>query len=115
MCVEIYEIADLASEFEDKWNLVIDHLNCLKREIAENGACCGSNVPSPKEKSTNFDKGPNISTPLAVRGKGHQPSKRKEVPTEKHAKKNAKGKKVCHYSVHYTNCLYASMIFFDFS
>ncbi|KAF9589004.1 hypothetical protein IFM89_017683 [Coptis chinensis] len=99
MCNAFYEIADLATDNEDKTNIVMKWINGLNNELKKGeGACassqpitCGSEQPTACETSGNVhtttkDNG-LIRSPQSVRGAGRPPFKRKTSKLEQAVKK----------------------------
>ncbi|KAI8564905.1 hypothetical protein RHMOL_Rhmol03G0219100 [Rhododendron molle] len=89
MCNAFYEVANMASEFEDCCEKVMDGVEKLKlfmkEEISGTVKCVGThNCPTPKEDGTGILKeSTNILDPLVTRSKGRPPSKRKQSTVEK--------------------------------
>ena len=105
-CVWIFfDIADIASEFQEKCDIVMDKLSDLQICVTNNDGICGSTSTKslPKVGNTKSLGSKNILSPLTVRHKGCPPSKRKQSKLDTIIQRENKGKNVTLIS--YTFCL----------
>ncbi|KAA8525807.1 hypothetical protein F0562_007662 [Nyssa sinensis] len=102
LCNSFHEVADMASESEDKFNLVMTWIAEMKNNLKHEEGICGSNQTTSKVSTENNSVGEhhgisneskNILTPLAVRSKGRPPFKRKQSKVEQIVKKRKEKKK----------------------
>ncbi|XP_071687218.1 uncharacterized protein [Rutidosis leptorrhynchoides] len=82
MCTAFSEVADLASEFEEKCSLVLNKVNELKREVIDGKSSCSTFVCTQESSPSNKDN-VKIRDPLPVRGKGRPPNNRLKFTSEK--------------------------------
>ncbi|XP_071709136.1 protein FAR-RED IMPAIRED RESPONSE 1-like [Rutidosis leptorrhynchoides] len=82
MCSAFSEVADLASEFEEKCSLVLNRVNELKKEVLDRKSNDGSFVSTQKASPSKKDK-VTIRDPVPVRGKGRPPNSRLKSKSEK--------------------------------
>uniref|UniRef100_A0A5B7A3Y2 Protein FAR1-RELATED SEQUENCE n=1 Tax=Davidia involucrata TaxID=16924 RepID=A0A5B7A3Y2_DAVIN len=93
MCDVFCEVADMATDSEDKYNMVMTWIHDMKNGLKDNEGVCGSNEPTPKlsvEKNSVGEgqghvisrESKNVLTPVPTRSKGHPPDKRKQSKLE---------------------------------
>ncbi|KAA8541383.1 hypothetical protein F0562_025347 [Nyssa sinensis] len=102
LCNSFHEVADMATESEDKFNLVMTWVGEMKNNLKHAEGICGSNQTTSKVSTENNSIGEghgisneskNILTPLVVRSKGRPPFKRKQSKVEQIVKKRKEKKK----------------------
>ncbi|KAA8524958.1 hypothetical protein F0562_011404 [Nyssa sinensis] len=102
LCNSFHEVADMASESEDKFNLVMTWVGEMKNNLNHTESICGSNQTTPKVSTENKSVGKghgisneskNILAPLAARSKGRLPFKRKQSKVEQIVKKRKEKEK----------------------
>ncbi|GKC54438.1 FAR-RED impaired response 1-like protein [Tanacetum coccineum] len=91
MCTAFSEVADLASELDEKCSLVLDRVNELKSEILSGKVSISTPVCTPRMSASVSDK-KKIRTPKAVQGKG-RPAGRLKSTSEKIITRYQKKKK----------------------
>ena len=92
MCNAFSEVADLASELDEKCTLVLDRVNELKSEILVGKTSASSPICTPHMSAPTKDKD-KISDPKTVTGKGRPAGRIKSI-SEKIITKTQKQKKV---------------------
>ncbi|XP_071700129.1 protein FAR1-RELATED SEQUENCE 4-like [Rutidosis leptorrhynchoides] len=92
MCHAFSEVADLASDLDEKCSLVLDRVNELKSEILGEKTNNGSTMCTQRNNDFN-NENVKIRDPPAVRRKGRPPSKRLQSTSEKIVKNITKKKK----------------------
>ncbi|OAY67210.1 Protein FAR-RED ELONGATED HYPOCOTYL 3, partial [Ananas comosus] len=91
VCRNMYDIADIAAESDEKCELALRTLRDLKTKLENTSSSKGSNdieySPIAATPSNDASNGRNndqrVLSPLPVRSKGRPPSKRKESTTDK--------------------------------
>ncbi|KAK2641451.1 hypothetical protein Ddye_023214 [Dipteronia dyeriana] len=91
LCNSFYEVADLATNNEETFCMVMEAIDCLKVKLTLDGSGCGSgqccanlikdSVGNEDLNNTSNEKR-NILTPRVVRSKGRPPYKRKQSKVE---------------------------------
>nr|XP_043633649.1 protein FAR1-RELATED SEQUENCE 1-like [Erigeron canadensis] len=94
MCSAFSQVADLASELEEKCNLVLNQVTELMSEVTgkKSGPDSFISTPGPSNSTKSSTK---ILDPLVVRRKGRPSSKRLKSNVEEIITKKPKKKKVC--------------------
>ena len=103
MCNAFYEVANLATDFENAYKNVMTQICEMKGELKEGGNACGSNKPISidiQNDSTSCDNGHvtskearKILDPVAVSQKGRPSFKRKMSKVEQAVKKKKEKEK----------------------
>ena len=101
MCTTFFYVADIASDFQEKCDIVMDTLGDLQICVTNNDGICGStstkSITNPKSVKVGNIKSQgskNILSPLAVRRKGCLPSTRKQSRLDAIIQRKKKGKNV---------------------
>ncbi|GJY45792.1 FAR1-related sequence 5-like protein [Tanacetum coccineum] len=92
MCNAFSEVADLASELDEKCSLVLDRVNELKSEVLAGKTSSSCTMCTPHMSASTKDKD-QMNDPVKVTGKG-RPAGRIKSTSEKIITKNQKKKKV---------------------
>ncbi|KAK3205429.1 hypothetical protein Dsin_019475 [Dipteronia sinensis] len=85
MCNSFYEVADLATNNEAKFYIVMEAIECLKAKLTFDASIggssqCGANLI--EDAIGNGELNSKILTPRVVRSKGRPPYKRKKSTVE---------------------------------